>query len=63
METPVNTFNAAKAIQLEIRSLVGAPEEGFTSVSQSVIPFTLIRGTRGYLEKVVNQINGCYENG
>lgn len=58
-----NTFNAAKAIQLEVRGITGAPEEGLSSKSGGVLPFVLVRGTRGYLEKIVNQINGCYENG
>lgn len=28
-----------------------------------MIPRSIVRGTRGYVEKVVNQANGCYENG
>lgn len=60
---PTNTFNAAKAIQAEVRGLIGAPEEGLIPQTNLVIPFTLVRGTRGYIEKVVNQVNGCYEHG
>jgi hypothetical protein len=58
-----NTFNAAKAIQVDIRSQLGPPQEGFLSETQQVLPFSIVRGTRGYIERVVNQINGCYENG
>lgn len=39
------------------------PSEGTRSASESILPFALVRGTRGYLEKVTNQINGCYEKG
>jgi hypothetical protein len=28
-----------------------------------VIPFSIVRGTRGYLERVANQVNGAYDNG
>lgn len=58
-----NTFNAAKAIQSEIDKQLGPPEEGVHAETQRVIPFSVVRGTRGYIEKIVNQINGCYEKG
>jgi hypothetical protein len=58
-----NTFNAAKAIQAEIDIQLGPPEEGRRSEKQLVLPFSIVRGTRGYIERVANQINGCYENG
>lgn len=61
--TLLNTFNAAKAIDQEIRKELGPPDEGLLADTQSVIPRSLVRGTRGYLEKVANQANGCYENG
>src|SRR5216110_558936 len=61
--SPRNTFNAAKAIQADIRSHLGPPEEGLLSATQQVISLSIVRGTRGYIEHVVNQINGCYENG
>ncbi|MGZ8175104.1 MULTISPECIES: hypothetical protein [Methylobacter] len=39
------------------------PEGGLEAIGQSVIPFTLVRGTRGYLERITHQINGTYSNG
>jgi hypothetical protein len=42
---------------------LGPPEEGLRSATQSVLPFSLVRDTRGYIERVTNQINGTYENG
>ncbi len=32
------------------------------SVNDQIIPFPLVKGTRGYLEIIVNQINRCYIN-
>ena len=39
------------------------PSEGTKSTSEHVLAFSLVRGTRGYVERVTNQINGCYEKG
>src|SRR5712691_8541613 len=58
-----NIFSAAKAIKAEISRELGPPEEGLRSASQSVISMSLVRGTRGYIERVCNQANGAYENG
>lgn len=58
-----NIFTAAKAIQAAVNKDLGPPEEGLRSATQRVIPFSVVRGTRGYLERVVNQVNGAYENG
>lgn len=58
-----NVLNAAKAIDQEIRKELGPPEEGLLAETQTVIPRSLVRGTRGYIEKIANQANGCYEHG
>jgi hypothetical protein len=39
------------------------PAEGTEAQSQSIIFNPLVKGTRSYIEKVSNQINGCYEHG
>lgn len=39
------------------------PDDGILSESHQVIPPAVVRGTRGYIEKITNQINGCYEKG
>jgi len=39
------------------------PEEGIEAKSQNIVYPALVRGTRTYIEKISNQINGCYENG
>jgi hypothetical protein len=58
-----NTLKVAKAINLDVRRELGPPEEGLRSGTQLVVPLSVLRNTRGYLEKVANQANGCYENG
>lgn len=58
-----NIFATAKAIHTELALQVGPPEEGFVATTQPVIMMSLVRGTRGYIERVANQINGAYEKG
>jgi len=58
-----NLFLVAKAIQEEVHQSLGPPEEGLRAETHRVIPMSIVRGTRGYIEKVANQINGCYEKG
>ncbi len=58
-----NAFSTAKAIQSDISTQLAPPEQGFLSETQRVLQSSLVRGTRGYIERVVNQINGCYEKG
>ena len=58
-----NAINAAKAIQADLDVQCGPPEEGRRAEKQLVLPFSVVRNTRGYIEKVTNQVNGCFENG
>jgi hypothetical protein len=39
------------------------PSEGTRPSSEHVLAFSHVKNTRGYLERVVNQVNGCYEHG
>lgn len=54
---------AAKGIDWDIQNLSLIPEEGLKARTDQVLAFSHIRGTTGYLEKVIHQINGSYENG
>ena len=54
---------AARAIQREVPRLGRPPEEGGPPETEQVIPHSVVRGTRGYIEKLVDQVNGCYERG
>jgi hypothetical protein len=56
-------LEASKAIQFEVTSYGTVPDEGLPAYSQQVLPKSLFANSRGYIEKVVNQINGCYEKG
>jgi hypothetical protein len=58
-----NFFITAKALQEEISKETGPPEEGLRSPTQGVILFSVVRNTRGYIERVANQINGTYQSG
>jgi len=53
----------AKRIQDEAPRKGMPPDEGLPAESQQVIPFSVVRGTRGYLERIANQVNGSYEHG
>jgi hypothetical protein len=53
----------ARAIQEEIPRLPRPPQEGSRPETDQVIAMSLVRGTRGYIEKIVDQINGSYERG
>lgn len=57
------TLLLAKGLQAEAPVSFVAPSTGTRPRSQSVLPHALVSGTRGYIERVVYQINGCYENG
>ncbi len=39
------------------------PSEGTRPANEFILPHSMVRGTRGYIEKIVFQINGCYEKG
>lgn len=52
-----------KEFQKDADSCVKPPSGGAASANEMVLPFSLVKNTRGYLERVVHQINGSYENG
>lgn len=56
-------INLAKEIETVAPKEWLPPAEGTDAKSQTIIYMPLVKGTRGYIEKVSNQINGCYENG
>jgi Domain of unknown function (DUF4145) len=59
----LNFFAAAKGLQADIVTELGPPPEGLRAAQNLVLPMTLVRGTRGYIERIANQVNGAYENG
>jgi hypothetical protein len=63
ISNPLNIFATARGINAEIVKELGPPPEGLRAAHNLVIPVTLVRGTRGYIERTANQVNGTYENG
>ena len=53
----------AKKLKADAPKTFVPPSEGTRSSNQQILPLALTRNTRGYIEKVANQINGCYEKG
>lgn len=58
-----DALSTAKAIQADVAAELGPPAEGLLSQTQCVVPLSVVRGTRGYIERVANQANGAYEHG
>jgi hypothetical protein len=59
-----NVASTAKSIQLDVLASVGPPEVGINAQSaNALVDPKLLKGTRGYLEKVANQANGAYSQG
>lgn len=56
-------LQCARSIQADVPRLPQPPEEGAEAATQQVLPFSLAKGTRGYIERVMHQLNGCYERG
>ena len=63
MDQLKNFALAAKSMAAEVAEITGPPEEGLRAPNDLVILSSLVRGTRGYIEKIGNQINGTYANG
>ncbi len=53
----------AKKLKGEAPKSFVPPSEGTRPTNECILPHAIIRGTRGYIERVVFQINGCYEKG
>lgn len=59
----VIALSLSKDILTDIGKYVDPPQDGFQSETNQVVPTSIVRNTRGYIEKVANQVNGCYEKG
>ncbi|KKA06656.1 hypothetical protein VP02_17340 [Pseudomonas ogarae] len=56
-------LQSVRQLRDSVRAKNPPPEEGAPSHEEPVIYFSLVRNTRGYLERLVHQINGSYEHG
>lgn len=59
----IQALEIAKKIQAEAPVRYVPPSEGTKPRTQNVLAHALVAGTRGYIERVVFQINGSYEKG
>lgn len=53
----------AKVLQSSVDDLIRPPSETAPSKAEPVVYMALVRGTRGYIEKLAHQINGTYASG
>ncbi|MGH9759260.1 MAG: hypothetical protein ACREDR_42725, partial [Blastocatellia bacterium] len=53
----------AKRLKAEAPTNYLPPSEGVRPANEFILPHAIVRGTRGYIERVVFQVNGCYEKG
>lgn len=60
---PVDALKAAADIKADLMELAGPLPEGQSANSDAIIYRSFVRGTRGYIEAIANQINGSYERG
>lgn len=58
-----NILIASNEIQKDAEKLLLPPSEGKKPQRDIVLTQSIFRNTRGYIEKIVYQINGSYENG
>ncbi|WP_260411490.1 hypothetical protein [Pseudomonas glycinae] len=63
MLSPQDIKDLISSIKSDCKDTLLPPENGLEAIGQPVIPFALVRSTRGYLEKITHQINGAYTNG
>jgi hypothetical protein len=60
---PTEIFRRAAAAQAEAPRLGKPADEGTAALTEQVFPFSIVRGTEYYIEKVAQEINGTYERG
>ena len=63
LQNAVYALVLAQEIQSVVPKTYLPPSDGTKADSDQIIPRSMVKNTRGYLEKVCNQINGCYEKG
>jgi len=61
--TPRSALELARNLQKNAPRSFVPPSDGTRPKSEFVLPHSMVSGTRGYIERVVHQINGSYEKG
>ncbi len=67
-DTPQSDRSYAKKqilfiLQSQVEPLIGKSKAGKMPTTDSAIPMDIVKGTRGYIERIALQANGCYESG
>ena len=62
-DVALEALQIAKRIQADAPVRYVPPSAGTRPKSQAVLPHAMVSNTRGYIERVVYQINGSYERG
>src|SRR5262245_21872289 len=60
---PRDALALAKKLKASAPKSFVPPSEATRPANEFILAFAMVKGTRGYVERVVNQINGCYEKG
>lgn len=60
---PRDALALAKQLKASAPTKFLPPSEGTRAANDFILPSAMVKGTRGYIQRVVNQINGCYEKG
>lgn len=63
MFSPERIKSFVESVEQDCAGTLLPPEGGLEAIGQPVVPFILLRNTRGYLERITHQINGSYSNG
>ncbi len=63
MAHPLAILEVARAIQEDVPKRGRPPDKPSEPETDQVLPASLFVETRGYLEKIAFQVNGCYEQG
>jgi len=58
-----DALELAKKLKAAAPKTFVPPSEGTRPANEFILPHAIVRGTRGYIEKIVFQVNGCYEKG
>lgn len=61
--TANKAVSLARKLRAELPLRYLPPSEGTRPKSEMVLPHSLVKGTRGYIERIAYQVNGCYEYG
>ena len=59
----LDIFNQAQQLQHDLLEFANVPEAGLPADTHQILASSLTWNTRGYIEKVANQINGAFGKG